>query len=145
MMNIENGMVDAFHGEHIGRWGENVLLEALVKLSRSNAKSHQHQSSVVHGCRTGKRQTVGIGIFLVDRERLERDRKLRKGKYLQHHDQKSLGYIQQKGGRQDEIPQSKTDVPKFQEKALIIISQVLLDSFGTEHPHCLLRIRLQSN
>ena len=38
LMNIENGMVDAFHGEHIGRWGENVLLEALAKLSRSKAK-----------------------------------------------------------------------------------------------------------
>ena len=38
LMNIENGMDDSFHGEHIGRWGENVLLEALAKLSRSQAK-----------------------------------------------------------------------------------------------------------
>ena len=38
LMNIENGMDDALHGEHIGRWGENVLLEALSKLSRSQAK-----------------------------------------------------------------------------------------------------------
>ncbi|MGA9517290.1 MAG: glycerophosphodiester phosphodiesterase [Trichococcus sp.] len=38
LMNIENGMDDSFHGEHIGRWGENVLLEALSKLARSQAK-----------------------------------------------------------------------------------------------------------
>lgn len=38
LMNIENGMDDALYGENIGRWGENVLLEALTKLSRSQAK-----------------------------------------------------------------------------------------------------------
>jgi hypothetical protein len=38
LMNIENGMDDSLHGDRIGRWGENVLLEALTKLSRSQAK-----------------------------------------------------------------------------------------------------------
>lgn len=68
LMNIENGMDDSFHGEHIGRWGENVLLEALTKLSRSKAKiiniNHQLFTDAVQ--KKGKQLALEFSLWTVN-------------------------------------------------------------------------------
>lgn len=68
LMNIENGMDDSFHGEHIGRWGENVLLEALAKLSRSQAKviniNHQLFTDAVR--EKGKQLALEFSLWTVN-------------------------------------------------------------------------------
>ncbi|WP_146161828.1 glycerophosphodiester phosphodiesterase [Trichococcus patagoniensis] len=68
LMNIENGMDDALHGEHIGRWGENVLLEALSKLSRSQAKviniNHQLFTDAVQ--ERGKQLALEFSLWTVN-------------------------------------------------------------------------------
>lgn len=68
LMNIENGMDDSFHGEHIERWGENVLLEALAKLSRSQAKviniNHQLFTDAVQ--EKGKQLALEFSLWTVN-------------------------------------------------------------------------------
>ncbi|SFE12927.1 glycerophosphodiester phosphodiesterase [Trichococcus pasteurii] len=68
LMNIENGMDDSFHGEHIGRWGENVLLEALAKLARSQAKviniNHQLFTEAVQ--EKGKQLALEFSLWTVN-------------------------------------------------------------------------------
>ena len=63
LLNIQFGMDDSFHGEISGD-GEKCVARSVGQFGPQPSESHQHQSSVVHGCRTGKRQAVEIGIFL---------------------------------------------------------------------------------
>lgn len=96
LMNIENGMDDAFHGEHIGRWGENVLLEALAKLSRSKAKiiniNHQLFTDAVQ--KKGKQLDLEFSLWTVND--LDAIRNYEKENIYNITTRKAWTYIQQK-------------------------------------------------
>lgn len=98
-MNIENGMDDSFHGEHIGRWGENVLLEALAKLSRSQAKiiniNHQLFTDAVK--EKGKLLELEFSLWTVND--LIAIENYEKENIYNITTRKAWSYIQQKGGQ----------------------------------------------
>lgn len=97
LMNIENGMDDSFHGEHIGRWGENVLLEALDKLSRSQAKfiniNHQLFTDAVQ--EKGKQLALEFSLWTVND--LNAIRNYEMENIYNITTKKAWTYIQQKG------------------------------------------------
>lgn len=97
LMNIENGMDDSFHGEHIGRWGENVLLEALVKLSRSHARviniNHQLFTDAVQ--EKGKQLALEFSLWTVND--LNAIGNYEKENIYNITTRKAWSYIQQKG------------------------------------------------
>ena len=97
LMNIENGMDDSFHGEHIGRWGENVLLEALAKLSRSHAKviniNHQLFTDAVQ--EKGKQLALEFSLWTVND--LNAIGNYEKENIYNITTRKAWSYIQQKG------------------------------------------------
>jgi len=97
LMNIENGMDDSFHGEHIGRWGENVLLEALGKLSRSQAKfiniNHQLFTDAVQ--EKGKQLALEFSLWTVND--LNAIRNYEMENIYNITTKKAWTYIQQKG------------------------------------------------
>lgn len=97
LMNIENGMDDALHGEHIGRWGENVLLEALAKLARSHAKviniNHQLFTDAVQ--EKGKQLALEFSLWTVND--LIAIEKYEKQNIYNITTRKAWTYIQQKG------------------------------------------------
>ena len=99
LMNIENGMDDSFHGEHIGRWGENVLLEALAKLSRSQAKiiniNHQLFTDAVK--EKGKLLELEFSLWTVND--LIAIENYEKENIYNITTRKAWSYIQQKGGQ----------------------------------------------
>lgn len=99
LMNIENGMDDALHGVHIGRWGENVLLEALTKLSRSQAKiiniNHQLFTEAVQA--KGKLLALEFSLWTVNDMQAIRD--YEKKNIYSITTRKAWTYIQHKGGQ----------------------------------------------
>lgn len=97
LMNIENGMDDSFHGENIGRWGENVLLEALAKLARSHAKviniNHQLFTDAVQ--EKGKQLALEFSLWTVND--LNAIGNYEKENIYNITTRKAWSYIQQKG------------------------------------------------
>ena len=90
-------MDDSFHGEHIGRWGENVLLEALVKLSRSHARviniNHQLFTDAVQ--EKGKQLALEFSLWTVND--LNAIGNYEKENIYNITTRKAWSYIQQKG------------------------------------------------